>query len=138
MSIEQKELCETVFSRLPTVSTRNPQPATCVRNIVHLGISDFYTAIEELRHPELKRRPLALAEAGDRSVIQGVNGNARKEGIREGMPLSRARRLCRRIFVMPSDLYYYREKHREIVWEFGSFSPLVEGGFPGPVGTMKM
>ena len=101
------------------------------RDIVHLGIPDFYTAIEELRRPELKRRPLALADAGDRSVIQGVNSHARKEGIREGMPLCRARRLCRRLYVMPSDFYHYREKHQEIVREFGFFSPLVEGGFPG-------
>ena len=59
-----------------------------LRNIVHLGVPDFYTAIEQLRRPELKRRPLVLAAAGERSVIQGVNSNARKEGIREGMPLS--------------------------------------------------
>ncbi len=102
-----------------------------LRNIVHLGVPDFYTAIEELRQPELKRRPLVLAEAGERSVIQGVNSNARKEGIREGMPLSRARRLCRRIHVMPSDFYHYRGKHLDIVREFGFFSPLVEGSYPG-------
>ncbi len=101
------------------------------RNIVHLGIADFYTAIEELRRPELKRRPLVLAQAGERSVIQGVNSNARKEGIREGMPLCGARRLCRRIHVMPSDFYHYRGKHLEIVREFGLFSPLVEGSRPG-------
>ena len=102
-----------------------------LRNIVHLGVPDFYTAIEELREPELKRRPLVLAEAGERSVIQAVNSNARKEGIREGMPLSRARRLCRRIHVMQSDFYHYREKHMDIVREFGFFSPLVEGSYPG-------
>jgi len=102
-----------------------------LRNIVHLRIPDFYTAIEELRQPELKRRPLVLAQEGERSVIQGVNSNARKEGIREGLPLCRARRLCRRIYVMPSDFYHYREKHWGIAREFGIFSPLVEGSHPG-------
>ncbi len=102
-----------------------------LRNIVHLGIPDFYAAIEELRQPELKRRPLVLAQGGERSVIQGVNSNARKEGIREGLPLYRARRLCRPLHVMPPDFYRYREKHRDIVREFGIFSPLVEGSHPG-------
>ncbi len=102
-----------------------------LRNIVHLGVPDFYTAIEELRRPELKRRPFVLAQAGQRSVIQGVNSNARKEGLCEGMPLSLARRLCRRIHVLPSDFYHYREKHLDIVREFGFFSPLVEGSCPG-------
>ncbi len=79
----------------------------------------------------MKRLPLVLAQAGERALIQGVNGHARKEGIREGMPLYLARRLCRRLHVMDSDFYHYREKHLEIVREFGSCSPLVEGGSPG-------
>lgn len=102
-----------------------------LRNIVHIGISDFYAAMEELRRPELKKHPLVLAEPGERSIIQGVNGIAGKEGITEGMPLCRARRMSRRIQVVPSDLYYYRERHREIVREFARFSPLVEGPHPG-------
>ena len=101
------------------------------RNIVHLRIPDFCTAVEELRRPELKKLPLVLARAGERAVIQGVNGRARKEGLREGMPLGVARRLCRRVHVMESDFYHYREKHQEIVGTFGACSPLVEGNCPG-------
>ena len=101
------------------------------RNIVYLQIPDFCTALEELRRPELKRLPLVLAHAGRRGVIQGVNAPARKEGIREGMPLFMARRLCRRLRVMDSDFHHYREKHLEIVREFDSWSPLVEGSLPG-------
>lgn len=101
------------------------------RNIVHLQVPDFCTALEELRRPELKRLPLVLAQAGQRSIIQGVNGPARREGIREGMPLHLARRLCRRLHVMPSDFYHYREKHLEVAQQFGSCSPLVEGSSLG-------
>jgi DNA polymerase IV len=102
-----------------------------LRNIVHIAIPDFYTAVEELRRPELKKRPLVLAEPGARSIVQSVNGIAGKEGIEAGMPLCHARRLCRRIQVIPSDYYYYREKHQEIIRDFGRFSPLVEGTHPG-------
>ncbi len=104
---------------------------TVMRNIIHLGIPDFYAALEEQRRPELKKRPLVLAEPGARSVIQGVNRIARNEGIDEGMSLNQAHRLCRRIQVIPSDYYYYREKHQEIIGDFGRFSPLVEGSHPG-------
>lgn len=102
-----------------------------LRNIVHIGITDFNTAVEELRRPELKKRPLVLAEPGVGSIVQSVNRIAGKEGITAGMPLSHARRLCRRIQVLPSDFYYYREKHQEIIRNFGRFSPLVEGTHPG-------
>jgi DNA polymerase-4 len=47
------------------------------------------------------------------------------------MPLRLALRRSRHIQVIPSDHYYYREKHREIIGEFGRFSPLVEGSHPG-------
>lgn len=101
------------------------------RSIVHLNIPDFYTGMEELRRPELKKRPLVLAEPAVRSVVQGVNDAARREGIREGMPLGHARRICRRALVVPPDLRFYGEVHRSILQEFARFSPLVEGPLPG-------
>lgn len=102
-----------------------------LHNIVHLNIPDFYAALEEIRRPELRRRPFVLAEPGDRSVIQGLNRIARKEGIFEGMPARNARRICRRLVAIPADLYHYREKHRSITEQIGRFSPLVEGTWPG-------
>lgn len=102
-----------------------------VRDIVHLDVPDFYATLEELRRPELKRRPLVLAGPGPRAVVQGVNHIARTEGIREGMALSRARRFCRRLFTVPSDLGFYDEQHEHILKDLGFFSPLVEGALPG-------
>lgn len=102
-----------------------------VRDIAHLEVPDFYATLEELRKPELRKGPLALSEWGSRAVIQGVNGVARAEGLREGMSLSQARRLCRRLTALPPDLRFYREQHRQVIDELGRFSPLVEGPLPG-------
>jgi DNA polymerase-4 len=102
-----------------------------VHDIAHLDIPDFYATLEELRRPELKKRPLTLSEGGPRAVIQGVNSLARSEGLREGMVLGQARRLCRRLTALPPDLRFYREQHRQVIEELGRFSPLVEGTFPG-------
>lgn len=101
------------------------------RHIVHLEVTDFYAALEQLRDPQLGRCPLAVAEPGVRSVVQGVNDWARRDGIQEGMALSRARRLCRRLRVVAPDVSFYRQQHQGIVQELNRFSPLVEGAFPG-------
>jgi DNA polymerase IV len=77
------------------------------QNIINLNIPDFYAALEEIRRPELKKSVLVLAEPGTRLVIQGVNRIARKEGISAGMSMSQARRICRRMIAIPSDLYHY-------------------------------
>lgn len=102
-----------------------------MRDVVHLDFPDFRATVEELRKPELKKRPLALAEPGPRAIVQGMNAIARMEGMREGMPLSLARRLCRRLVVVPPDICFYMERHRQILRELDCFSPLVEGAFPG-------
>jgi len=101
------------------------------RNIAHIDIPDFWAALEELRKPELKKRPLVLAEPGPRAITQGVNKTARTEGIREGMPLGQAQRFCRRLLVMPPDGRYYQHQQQHILEALGQFSPLVEGPLPG-------
>ena len=101
------------------------------RNIAHIDILDFCATLEELRQPELKKRPLVLAEPGPRSITQGVNRVARTEGLHEGMPLSQAQRLCRRLLVMPPDGRYYQHQHQHILESLGQFSPLVEGAALG-------
>jgi DNA polymerase-4 len=97
------------------------------RHIAHLDIPDFYATLEELRHPELHRRPLALAALGARAVIQGVNAIARREGIDAGMPVARAQRSCRRLQVIPPDLPFYQRQHQQVLQVLNHFSPLVEG-----------
>jgi DNA polymerase-4 len=102
-----------------------------VRHIAHLDIPDFYATLEQLRHPELRGRPLALAEPGPRAVIQGVNAIARTAGVQEAMPLSQARRSCRSLQVLPPDGHFYRQQHQLLLRELNRFSPLVEGALWG-------
>jgi DNA polymerase IV len=102
-----------------------------LRHIAHLDIPDFYAALEELRHPEWKKRPLALAENGPRAVLQGVNGIARTEGLQEGMSLHQARRICRRLLTTAPDARFYKDQHQRILENLGFFSPLVEGSLLG-------
>ena len=101
------------------------------RHIAHLDLPDFCATLEELRRPELKKRPLALAEPGPRAITQGVNRLARLEGIRTGMPLRQAQRFCRRLLIMPPDGRYYQQQQQHIIKVLGQFSPLVEGTTPG-------
>jgi len=98
-----------------------------VRSIAHLNIPGFYATLEELRHPEWKKRPLVLAENSPRAVVQSVNSIARGEGVEEGMPLAQARRICRRLVSAPPDVPFYQRQHQSILENLGYFSPLVEG-----------
>ncbi len=68
------------------------------RFIFHLDMDHFYTAVEEREHPEIKGKPVIVGadpKAGKgRGVVSTSNYVARKVGVRSGMPISQAWRLC--------------------------------------------
>jgi DNA polymerase-4 len=97
-----------------------------LRNILHLDIRNFCIALERQRQPDLRDWPMAIAPGQGRTVIQAVSPEARQEGIQPGMVVARARRRCRRLTILPSDLLFYRQVQEKIVTALGRFSPLVE------------
>ena len=97
-----------------------------IRNILHLDIRDFCVALERQRQPALRDWPVAIAPGQGRTVVQAVSPEARQEGIYPGMVVARARRHCRRLTILPSDLLFYRQAQEKIVTALGRFSPLVE------------
>jgi nucleotidyltransferase/DNA polymerase involved in DNA repair len=73
----------------------------------------FFAACEELRHPELKGKPLIVgthqAELKMRGVVQTCNYEARAFGIRSAMPTQEAFKLKPDIAYLPSDETYYEQ-----------------------------
>ncbi|SMC17254.1 DNA polymerase-4 [Desulfacinum hydrothermale DSM 13146] len=101
------------------------------RTILHIQVPDFCAVLEALRDPSRAHRPLAVADPTARSVVQAVNHLARREGIREGMPLAKARRRCRGLQVVPCDRSFYKRAHDLVARDLAAFSPLVEGAVLG-------
>jgi DNA polymerase IV (DinB-like DNA polymerase) len=68
------------------------------RFIFHLDMDHFYTAVEERENPSIKGKPVVVGsdpkEGKGRGVVSTSNYEARAVGIRSGMPISTAYRLC--------------------------------------------
>jgi DNA polymerase IV (DinB-like DNA polymerase) len=81
------------------------------RAIIHVDMDHFYTAVEERENPELKGKPVIVGadpkEGKGRGVVHTSNYEARKLGIRSGMPISKAWKLCpEAIYLRPNyELY---------------------------------
>jgi DNA polymerase IV (DinB-like DNA polymerase) len=81
------------------------------RVIIHVDMDHFYTATEERENPELKGKSVIVGadpkEGKGRGVVHTCNYEARKLGIRSGMPISKAWRLCpQAIYLRPNyELY---------------------------------
>ncbi|MEV0621483.1 DNA polymerase IV [Nonomuraea sp. NPDC050404] len=75
--------------------------------ILHLDLDQFIAAVELLRHPELRGRPVVVGGSGDptqpRTVAATATYEARAHGIHSGMPLRTALRRCPDAVFLPSD-----------------------------------
>jgi nucleotidyltransferase/DNA polymerase involved in DNA repair len=97
------------------------------RVIMHVDMDAFFAAIEIRNHPELKGRPVIVG--GDprfRSVVSTCSYEARKYGIKSGMAMTQAKRLCPNAIIISGTLnsYVYTSAIMQKIFE--QFSPIVE------------
>ncbi len=65
------------------------------RCIVHIDIDAFFAAVEELRDPRLKGKPVIVGGLpNERGAVSTASYEARKYGVHSGMSLYKAYRLC--------------------------------------------
>src|SRR5262245_37157637 len=74
------------------------------RTVLHVDIDAFFAAIEQLRDPRLKGKPVIVG-AG---VIASCSYEARRFGLKAGMSLSEARRLCPSAVILEGHAQVYR------------------------------
>ncbi len=89
------------------------------RVIFHLDMDHFYTAVEERERPEIKGKPVVVGsdpkEGKGRGVVSTSNYEARKLGIRSGMPISHAWKLCPSAVFLPPNFPLYIKVSDEIM-----------------------
>jgi DNA polymerase IV (DinB-like DNA polymerase) len=89
------------------------------RIIFHLDMDHFFTAVEERAHPEFKGKPVIVGAdpkgGKGRGVVSTCNYEARKFGVRSGMPISKAWRLCPEAVYLPVNYELYTNVSNEIM-----------------------
>ena len=73
--------------------------------IVHIDGDAFFTSCEEAIHPEMKGKPIITG--GERGIVACASYAAKKIGIKRGVPLHEAKRMCPGLIVLPSDYETY-------------------------------
>ncbi|KUP95366.1 DNA polymerase IV [Thermobifida cellulosilytica TB100] len=94
--------------------------------VLHIDMDAFFSSVEELRHPEVRGRPVIVGGTGPRGVVAAANYPARRRGVHSAMPMSRALRLCPHAVVFPPDLPAYRRISARVMDILRSVTPQVE------------
>src|SRR5262249_2530751 len=98
-----------------------PSPAS-ERVVLHVDIDAFFAAIEQLRDPRLRGVPVIVG-AG---VIASCSYEARRFGLKAGMRLSEARRLCPQVVIVDGHAQTYRCFAQHVFGLCREFPPAVE------------
>jgi DNA polymerase-4 len=99
------------------------------RSIIHLNIADFAVAVERAVDSRLKDRPVIIAPGGAaRAAVYDMSEEAYRMGIRKGMALRRAVRLCADAKILPPHPDRYEHAMRSLLRQTLAYSPLIETG----------
>lgn len=97
--------------------------------VLHVDLDQFVAAVEVLRHPELRGRPVVVGGDGDptkRGVVSTASYEAREHGVHSGLPLrTAAKRLPDAVF-LPVDREAYDEVSAAVMAVLRSSGAVVE------------
>jgi DNA polymerase-4 len=99
------------------------------RWILHVDMDEFIAAVEVLRHPELRGVPVIVGGDGDptkRGVVSTASYEARKYGVRSGMPLRTALKRCPDGVFLAVDAAHYLEASGRVMKALRSFPAVVQ------------
>ena len=96
------------------------------RKIIHVDMDAFYASVEQMDHPELKGKPLAVGGSEVRGVVSAASYEARKFGVRSAMSGYMAKKLCPEIIFVRPRFDRYKEISKKIRNIFLDYTDLVE------------
>jgi DNA polymerase-4/DNA polymerase V len=98
--------------------------ASFPRAILHVDGDAFFTSVEQAVHPEWKGKPMVTGK--ERGIIACASYEAKALGIKRGIRLHEAMRMCRELIVLPSDYETYSLYSKRMFDILRRYTPAVE------------
>lgn len=109
--------------------------------IVHIDGDAFFASCEQAMRPELRGRPVATGS--ERGIISSASYEAKKFGVKRGVPPWEAKKMCPGLVFLHSDYSVYESFSRRMFAVMRRFTPVVEEysideGFADVTGFTKL
>lgn len=99
------------------------------RVIIHLDMNAFYCSVHEAEEPEYyKNKPTAVSGSVEqrKGIVVTCSYVARSRGVKTGMTVRQATRLCPELILIKPDFNLYRKYSNGFMSIARSFTPLIE------------
>jgi len=94
---------------------------------MHVDMNAFFAGIEQKANPRLQNKPVIVGGSPhSRTVVATASYEAREYGVKTGMPLSEARRLCPQAILVEGNSAKYIDTSLEIIKILNEFTDQVE------------
>lgn len=96
------------------------------RTILHIDMDAFFASVEQAVNPKLRGKPIIVCGSRSRTVVLTASYEARAFGIRTGMILPEAKRLCPGLICVPAHNDRYTDTCRQLLQIYERYTPVVE------------
>lgn len=99
-----------------------------MKTILHIDFNSYFATVEQQANPRLRGKPIGVT-GGDRmkrTVIGAASVEAKKFGVKTGMQIWEAQKLCPQIILVPGDCDKYLETTKRFLNIIKDYSPYVE------------
>jgi nucleotidyltransferase/DNA polymerase involved in DNA repair len=97
--------------------------------VLHVDLDQFIAAVEVLRRPELRGKPVVVGGDGDpskRGVVATASYEARLQGVHSGLPMRTAARRCPDCVFLPVDRSVYEAASHSVMTALRSLGAVTE------------
>jgi DNA polymerase IV len=98
------------------------------RTILHIDFNSYFATVEQQANPRLRGKPIGVTggDRNSRTVLGAASVEAKKFGVKTGMPLWQARQLCPQIILVTGDSDKYLECTKRFLNILKDYTPFVE------------
>lgn len=96
--------------------------------ILHIDFNSYFATVEQQANPNLRGKPIGVTggDRMERTVIGAASVEAKKFGVKTGMQIWQAKKLCPQIILVPGDSDKYLEITKRFLNIIKDYSPYVE------------
>ena len=99
-----------------------------MQSILHIDFNSYFATVEQQANPRLRGKPVGVT-GGDRmtrTVLGAASVEAKRFGVKTGMQIWQAKKLCPQIILVKGDSDKYLEVTKRFLGLLKSYSPYVE------------